>query len=97
MRCRSLEEVEVACGGLAGGRGLKNRSPRSRASATCGPASRVPWIRRPTLYIVRLDAWNLIDDSRANQLRYQLDAVATFLADDSLTFSENFMADGRTS
>ena len=41
-----------------------------------------------------LDAWNLIDDSRANQLRYQLDAVSTFLADDSLTFSENFMADG---
>ena len=41
-----------------------------------------------------LEAWNLIDDSRANQLRYQLDAVSTFLADDSLTFSENFMADG---
>ena len=40
------------------------------------------------------EAWNLIDDSRANQLRYQLDAVATFLADDSLTFSENFMSDG---
>ncbi len=41
-----------------------------------------------------LEAWNLIDDSRANQLRYQLDAVATFLADDALTFSENFMSDG---
>jgi len=40
------------------------------------------------------EAWNLIDDSRANQLRYQLDAVATFLADDTLTFSENFMSDG---
>jgi hypothetical protein len=40
------------------------------------------------------EAWNLIQDSRANQLRYQLDAVATFLADDTLTFSENFMSDG---